>query len=266
MISVRVPEEEAVGDILTPQPMPLEILYEDDDILVLAKAVGIVVHPGAGNEEGTLVHGVLARCPRLASQGAPRRPGIVHRLDRDTSGALVIAKTELAYLSLIEQFKGHEVRKEYVALVYGRMPERSGEVRTLMGRHPVHRKKMAVLEKGGREAVTLWMVEREWQELSLLKVNIETGRTHQIRVHLSHLQHPVAGDEVYGGGKRRARLLHSKSMQDLLLQVSRQMLHARHLAFRHPRTNRELSFTAPLPADFADLIDGIDRIDSRDRA
>ena len=260
MVSVRIPAEEVLSDRLTPLSMPLEILYEDEDILVVVKAPGTVVHPGAGNEEGTLVHGLLAHCSRLASQGSPRRPGIVHRLDRDTSGAMVVAKSDSAYLDLIEQFKGHEVRKEYLALVYGRMPQRAGEIRTYMDRHPAHRKKMAVVEHKGREAVSRWIVEKEWQELSLLNVKIETGRTHQIRVHLSHLQHPVVGDETYGGGKRRARSLLSKSIRDLLLQVERQMLHARNLAFMHPRTQEILSFTAPLPADFANLIEDLERI------
>lgn len=252
-IAVWLPEA-AERESLTPGPMPLEILYEDDDILVLNKAPGVVVHPGAGHEEGTLVHGLLAHCPRLAAQGAPRRPGIVHRLDKGTSGALVVAKSDRAYLELIRQFKDHEVAKEYLALVYGRMSRSSGEIRTAMGRHPVDRKRMAVVEKGGREAVSEWWVEAGWGEMSLLRIAIRTGRTHQIRVHLSHIHHPVVGDETYGGGKRRARAVKSETLRPLLLEVDRQMLHARRLALRHPITGVELTFEAPLPPDFSELL------------
>lgn len=255
-IAVWLPE--AVGeDSLQPRPMPLEILFEDDDVLVLNKAPGVIVHPGAGHEEGTLVHGLLAHCARLASRGTPRRPGIVHRLDRGTSGALMVAKSERAYLELIRQFKHHEVGKEYLALVYGTMPGASGEIRTGMGRHPVDRKKMAVLEKGGREAVSQWKVAGAWGEVSLLRVVIKTGRTHQIRVHLSHMQHPLVGDETYGGGKRRARAVKSDVLRELLMEVDRQMLHAVGLAFRHPVSGADLSFTAPLPPDFAGLLERI---------
>jgi 23S rRNA pseudouridine1911/1915/1917 synthase len=252
-ITVWLPEV-AEGDPLTPEPMPLEILHEDDDILVLNKAPGVVVHPGAGHEEGTLVHGLLAHCPRLAAQGAPRRPGIVHRLDQGTSGALIVAKSDRAYLELIREFKDHEVAKEYLALVYGRMPQSSGEILTAMGRHPADRKKMAVLEKGGREAISEWRVETGWGEISLLRVVIKTGRTHQIRVHLSHIHHPVVGDETYGGGKRKARTVKSDTLRQLLLEVDRQMLHAWRLAFRHPVSGVELSFVAPLPPDFSELL------------
>lgn len=239
---------------LVPEPMPLEILYEDEDIIVVNKAPGVVVHPGAGHEEGTLVHGLLAHCSRLAMQGAPQRPGIVHRLDQNTSGALVAAKSERAYLNLIQQFKEHRVHKEYLALVYGRPREGGGEIRTQLDRHPVDRKKMAVSVKKGREAVSLWSVEKAWDEVALLRVTIQTGRTHQIRVHLSHSGHPVVGDETYGGGKRRARSLKDKTLQQLFLQIDRQMLHAWHLAFEHPLSHAPLSFTAPLASDFAELL------------
>jgi len=240
---------------LVPRAMFLDVLFEDDAIVVVNKPPGIVVHPGAGNEEGTLVHGLLAHCPRLALQGAPKRPGIVHRLDQNTSGALVVAKTEGAYLNLIQQFKEHKVRKEYLALVYGRMPQARGEIRTFMDRHPVDRKKMAVVEGKGREAISCWKVKEEWGEISLLRVLIETGRTHQIRVHLSHIHHPVVGDETYGGGKHRARAIKAKPLQQLLLGVDRQMLHARYLAFSHPITCALLSFSAPLPPDFDQLLE-----------
>lgn len=244
---------------LTPQFIPLDVLYEDEDLVVVNKAAGVVVHPGAGNEDGTLVHGLLAHCPRLALQGAPLRPGIVHRLDKGTSGALVVAKSERAYLNLIDQFKEHTIHKEYLALVYGRPGDPVGEIRTLLDRHPEDRKRMAVTKGKGREAVSRWQRERDWGEVSLLRVTIETGRTHQIRVHLSHLRHPVVGDDTYGGGQRRARALKSKVLQDLMLQVQRQMLHAWKLAFDHPVTHERICLTAPVPGDFQNLLDGLDK-------
>jgi len=214
----------------------------------------VVVHPGAGHSEGTLVHGLLAHCPRLDMQGAPLRPGIVHRLDQDTSGALVIAKTERAYLDLIRQFKEHSVEKVYLALVYGGFSLARGEIRTLVGRNPSDRKRMAVVDKGGREAVTQWQVERNFEEMTLLRVTIQTGRTHQIRVHMSHMQHPVVGDAAYGGGRRKARGLQSKPLRDLLAQVDRQMLHAWRLSLTHPVTGALVSLEAKLPEDFSGLL------------
>ncbi len=248
-------EPARVEGALVPHPMPLDVLFEDEDILVLNKPPGVIVHPGAGHEDGTLVHGLLARCGNLASQGAPWRPGIVHRLDKNTSGALVVAKSDRAYLDLIRQFKEHSVVKEYAALVYGSLPRPSGDIRTMMGRHPVDRKKMAVLEKGGREAISSWNVETDWGEVSLLRVRIRTGRTHQIRVHLSYLLHPVVGDDVYGGGRRKAHSVKSIPLKTILLAVDRQMLHAAKLEFHHPVSRDLLSFCAPLPPDFADLIE-----------
>jgi 23S rRNA pseudouridine1911/1915/1917 synthase len=253
-ISVRFPRPQD-QDRLTPQAMPLEILFEDQDILVINKAPGVIVHPGAGHPDGTLVHGLLAHCPHLATQGAPLRPGIVHRLDQQTSGALVVAKRNTAYLELIKQFKERTVKKHYLALVYGKFSQACGEVTTALGRHPADRRKMAVLGgKRGREAVTRWQVEKAWGEVTLLRVTIETGRTHQIRVHLSYLQHPVVGDVTYGGGKRKARSLRSEGLRNLLIKVDRQMLHAEILAFRHPGTNDPIVLKAPLPDDFSRLL------------
>jgi 23S rRNA pseudouridine1911/1915/1917 synthase len=253
-ITIRLPKPEE-QDRLVPQAMPLEVLFEDEDILVVNKSPGVVVHPGAGNQEGTLVHGLLAHCPHLAAQGAPLRPGIVHRLDQHTSGALVVAKSNTAYLELIRQFKEHTVQKLYLALVFGKFSRGSGEVTTLMGRHPSERKKMTVLDgKAGRKAVTRWEVDKAWDEVTLLRVIIETGRTHQIRVHLSHLQHPVVGDAVYGGGKRRIRSLRSEELRQVLAKVDRQMLHAAILTLRHPRSDKLLTVNAPLPGDFAQVL------------
>lgn len=245
---------------LVPEPMPLVVLHEDDDLIIINKPPGLVVHPGAGHSEGTLVHGLLAHSPHLAMQGSPLRPGIVHRLDKDTSGALVIAKSERAYLDLIKQFKEHGVKKEYLALVHGSPAQREGEIRTLLGRHPTERKKISVLPRGGREAVSHWMLEKSWGDASLLKVTIETGRTHQIRVHLSYINHPVIGDETYGGGARRARMAKSDAIRALLLDARRQMLHARRLEFMHPTRGGAVVAIAPLPDDFRHMEEGLDAV------
>jgi 23S rRNA pseudouridine1911/1915/1917 synthase len=256
-IAVRLPSPEHPGRLI-PQLMTLDILYEDEDLVVINKAPGVVVHPGAGHAEGTLVHGLLAHCPRLASQGAPLRPGIVHRLDQHTSGAIVVAKSDTTYLDLINQFQEHTVEKQYLALVYGIFPQSTGEIRTWLGRHPADRKKIAVLQGKGREAVTRWRVEKAWEEVTLLRVTIETGRTHQIRVHFSHLQHPIVGDATYGGGRRKAQSLKSKDLRDLMVKADRQMLHAEILSFRHPRTQAPITLTAPLAGDFALLLEQLE--------
>ena len=257
LIIAKVPGQRA-DEALKPEPMLLDILFEDEDLLIVNKAPGLVVHPGAGHHEGTLVHGLLAHCARLAVQGSPLRPGIVHRLDKDTSGALVIAKSERAYLNLVRQFKDRGVRKEYLALVYGSPAKAEGEISSLLGRDPIHRKKIAVLQHGGREALSRWRVEKHWGETALLRVQIETGRTHQIRVHLSHIGHPVVGDETYGGDRRRARNVKSAPVRDLLLGTQRQMLHAIRLEFTHPVTGATVTANAPMPEDFRDLIERLD--------
>lgn len=256
VVSVWLPKESG-RETLDPCPMPLDILFEDEHLLVVNKACGVVVHPGAGHRDATLVHGLLAHTDRLASQGAPLRPGIVHRLDRNTSGAMVVAKSDGAYLSLVRQFKEHRVTKEYLAMVFGRLRERQGEIRTEIHRHPADRKKMAVVYSGGREAVSHWEVESEYGEVTLVRVRIQTGRTHQIRVHFSHIGHPVVGDSTYGGGTRRAQSVRCPDLRKKLLPVARQMLHARLLAFSHPETGQALTFTAPPPEDFLELLQGL---------
>jgi 23S rRNA pseudouridine1911/1915/1917 synthase len=246
-------------EALKPEPMRLDILFEDEDLLIVNKPCGLVVHPGAGHSEGTLVHGLLAHSPRLAAQGSPLRPGIVHRLDKDTSGTMVVAKSARAYLDLIRQFKDRSVRKQYLALVYG-SPATEGEISSLLGRHPADRKKIAVLHKGGREALSRWRVEKNWGETALLSVRIETGRTHQIRVQLSHIGHPVVGDETYGGGKRRAQNIKSATVREMVLRAKHQMLHAVWLELIHPATGEVLSITAPVPEDFREIIEGLDAL------
>jgi 23S rRNA pseudouridine1911/1915/1917 synthase len=215
-----------------PEDIPLNILFEDDAVLVLNKPPGLVVHPAVGNESGTLVNALLFHDPIFQSV---ERAGIVHRLDKDTSGVMVVAKSDSAMAELQRQFKARETEKEYLALVWGH-PSPSGRTETLIGRHPKHRQKMAVLEEGGREAVSNFQTLEKFDEASLVQVGIETGRTHQIRVHMAHLGHSVVGDAVYG----RAR----KNRQPVT--AGRQMLHAAKLGFTHPDTGKRLSFEAPL--------------------
>ncbi len=220
-------------------PVAFVTLYEDDDLIVLAKPPGIVVHPGAGHSSATLVHGLLHHCGELSGINGEMRPGIVHRLDKDTSGVMVVAKSDFAHQALAGQFKRREVKKVYQALVDGKPTMQSGRVDLPIGRHPIHRKKMAIREDG-REAVTNWRVlERFVQGFTLLELGLETGRTHQIRVHMATMSCPVAGDSVYG----------RKNFRYLEMGITRQCLHAHTLAFRHPRTGENLQFTAPLWSD-----------------
>ena len=228
---------------LRPEAIPLDILFEDEDLLVVNKPAGLVVHPGAGHTTGTLVHALLAHCQRLPGIGGVERPGIVHRLDRDTSGVMVVAKTDTAHQSLSAQFKARVVRKRYLALAHGQLARDSGTIEAAIGRRERDRKRMGVRREGGREARTGYRVLRRLPEMTLVALRLETGRTHQIRVHLAHIGHPVVGDRVYGGrSERRARAG--------VEPAERQMLHAWRLGFRHPRTGAWLEFAAPPPADF----------------
>jgi len=241
-IEVRIPDPAPLA--LTPEQMPLDILCEDEDLIVLNKPPGLVVHPGAGRTSGTLVHALLAHCGSLPGIGGVERPGIVHRLDRDTSGVLVIAKTDLAHQALSQQFKARQVEKCYLALVHGEMAAGTGRIEAPIGRDAHDRKRMGVRRDGGREARTRYRVLRRLPGMSLVVLDLETGRTHQIRVHLAHIHHPVVGDRVYGGRQeRREAALRERG-------VSRQMLHAWRLGFRHPRTGAWQEFTAPIPEDF----------------
>ena len=231
-----------------PEPIPLTIVYEDDDLLVVEKPAGMVVHPGAGVSRGTLANALCFHIQGLSARGETIRPGIVHRLDRETSGLLVVAKTTGAHDALAEQFSRREVQKFYLALVIGRMAEREGRIAAPIGRHPTHRTMMAVRPDGhGREALTLYRV-REWiGDFSLLEVEPRTGRTHQIRVHLTSIGHPVVGDAVYG------RALWTKvkdpALRHAMMHLGRHFLHAYRLRFRHPRSEEMLDFTSPLPEE-----------------
>jgi len=228
-----------------PQEMPLDVLFEDDDLLVLNKPPGMVVHPSAGHEESTLVNALLHHCAgQLSGIGGVARPGIVHRLDKETSGCLVIAKNDPTHLALSTQFAGREVRKIYHAIVCGRVTPEQGDIRAAIARHPTHRKRMAVTDGSGREAWTSYTVIERLREATLVEAVLHTGRTHQIRVHFKHLGFPVAGDATYGNrqNKRVAELTG--------YTAPRQMLHAHKLAFKDPRTGKKMSFEAPWPEDF----------------
>ena len=239
LVELTVPQAAPVG--LAAEEIEFPVLYQDDDIVVIDKPAGLVVHPAPGHSSGTLVNGLLHRLPQVAGVGGEGRPGIVHRLDRDTSGVMVAALSEAALRSLAAQFAGRGVEKEYLALLEEIPPGPRGTVDRPIGRHPVNRKKMAVVERGGRRAVTHWRVEEEFAcGFCLAGLRIETGRTHQIRVHMASIGAPVAGDAVYGGRR--------KGMWGELA-VGRQMLHAARLVFDHPASGERLSFTAPLPED-----------------
>lgn len=242
-------------ELTVPPPEPTELvaeevyfspLYEDEDILVLSKPPGLVVHPAGGHWQGTLVHGLLHHCRNLSGISGELRPGIVHRLDKDTSGCLVVAKHDQAHRELVRQFKGKQVEKTYLALLRGKPKQETGKVDLPVGRHPVQRKKMTVRQDGGREAVTHWRVlERFAAGYTLVSLGLETGRTHQIRVHMAALGCPLAGDPLYG----------RKDESDRLWGIERQWLHALRLAFRHPRDGRPLQFTAPLWPDLQASLD-----------
>jgi 23S rRNA pseudouridine1911/1915/1917 synthase len=221
-----------------PENIPLNVLFEDSCIIVVNKPAGLVVHPAAGNQNGTLVNALLHHCTDLAGIGGEERPGIVHRLDKDTSGVMVIAKTGTAMNELARQFKKRETEKEYLAVVRGTLKPPAGRVETTIGRHPVFRKKMAVNVRRGRSAVSTYKTEETLKNASLLRIRIETGRTHQIRVHMAFLKHPILGDSLY------ARRIPTDD-----LWPARQMLHAAKLTITHPDTHKQMTFQAPLPPD-----------------
>lgn len=241
---------EPCADRAQPENIPLSVLYEDEDMLVVNKPVGLVVHPAAGHPDHTLVNAILHHCAgQLSGIGGVARPGIVHRLDKDTSGCLVVAKNDPAHLKLSEQFAGRQVQKVYQAIVCGRMPRTSGEIEVSIARHPALRQRMAVTTKGGRAAHTSYRVLQQARDVAWVEMQLHTGRTHQIRVHLEHLGCPVLGDLVYGR-RHNARLKQSSGYNP-----PRQLLHAAKLALHHPRTQQPMTFQSPLPEDFAIALD-----------
>ncbi len=239
-----------------PQNIPLDIIYEDDDVIVINKPSGMVVHPAPGNYDGTLVNALLYHCgDSLSGIGGVARPGIVHRIDKDTSGLLVVAKNDTAHTQLSEQMKRHAVSRVYYAITVGNLRETSGTVNAPIGRHPIDRKKMAVISDAShaaREAVTHYRVEKRFNGFDLVRCVLETGRTHQIRVHMAYLGHPLLGDEVYGGTKTRFYALHKNLMHG-------QCLHAMELTFTHPITGENLKFVSPLPDDFERVLDLLEK-------
>jgi len=242
-IAVVIPPPEPCE--VTPEAIPLDVLYEDADLIVINKPPGLVVHPAAGHRAHTLVNALLHHCRgQLSGIGGVERPGIVHRLDGDTSGCLVAAKRDRAHRNLQEQFKERTVAKHYLALVWGVPRRNSGFIEGAIGRSASDRKKMRVVSHGGREAITEFEVVKAFGEVALLRCTLHTGRTHQIRVHLAAMGHPIVGDKVYGGARKHP----------LAQQAGRQMLHAQTLAFDHPRTQKRLEFTAPLPQDMAAVV------------
>lgn len=253
-IEIRFPPPSP--ETLVPEPFPLTILYEDDDLLVIDKPAGLVVHPGAANETGTLVHALIAREGGLSRIGGPKRPGVVHRLDRGTSGLMVIARTDRAHLSLVAQFKSREVAKVYQAVVWGRLKERSGIVDLSIGRDRVQRQRMAVRVPNGRPAISRWTVIREIPGFSWLEVRPETGRTHQIRVHLQAIGHPIVGDESYGGAAWRG--VQDPIRRRAIRTFDRIALHASRLAFRHPASEAPLSFTSQMPEEIRTLLKALE--------
>ena len=240
---------------LTPQPLPLDIVHEDEDLLVVNKPPGLVVHPAAGHREGTLANALVYHRPQLQGVGAAERPGIVHRLDKDTSGLLLVAKAPAIHAALAAQFEGRQVEKRYLALVHGVPRRETGTIDAAVGRHESDRKRMGVRTRKGREALTSYRTVERLGDFALVELTPKTGRTHQLRVHLAHLGHPVLGDPVYGGRRERARRREAagvrRQAEGESPGVARQMLHAWRLAFRHPRTGERIEVEAPLPPDFA---------------
>ena len=253
-IRVEIPPPQPLD--LRPERMELDLIYQDDHLIVLNKPAGIAVHPGAGVKSGTLVNALLGIFPDLPGVGGVERPGIVHRLDKDTSGVMVVAKSDLAHRDLIEQFRRREVRKRYLALICGVPLDTSFVIDAPIGRSIHDRKKFSVNSASPKEAITEVRVLEDYGRYALVEARPRTGRTHQIRVHLSHIGHPVVGDPLYGGGRRRSiREAPDEEIRKVMERIRRQMLHAHTLAFRHPATGRWMTFSVPVPEDMKRVIE-----------
>jgi 23S rRNA pseudouridine1911/1915/1917 synthase len=253
-IECRLPPPEPIE--MVAEPLPLDVLFEDRHLIVLNKPPGMVVHPAAGHSRGTLVNALLHHCPDLEGIGGRKRPGIVHRLDKDTSGVLVVAKTDRAHHELSCQFKARQILKHYLALVHGSPKNDSGRIDLPIGRHPKERKKMSTVSTSGREALTVWRVRERFEEAALLEIDLKTGRTHQIRVHCTAMGHPIIGDTVYGRRRSLARLAkENPSLDAIIKSAKRQMLHALHLRFDHPVTAESISLKAPLHEDMHAIVE-----------
>jgi 23S rRNA pseudouridine1911/1915/1917 synthase len=240
------------------ETIPLEILYEDSDLVVVNKPAGMVVHPGAGNASGTLVNALLGHCHDLSGIGGELRPGIVHRIDKDTTGLLVVAKNDPAHRSLSQQFKDHTIKRVYLALVFGSPKADKGRIESAIGRHPVDRKRMSGTARRGKKAVTHWQAVSRYLGVTLMRLKLETGRTHQIRVHLCEAGHPLVGDTVYGGSGRLATIQDTQ-LRELIKGMGRQALHAKTLGFIHPASGEYLEFDTELPTDMVRIIDYLEK-------
>lgn len=246
-IALSIPNAQPLD--LQAEAIPLDILYEDDSLIIINKPAGLVVHPAAGHETGTLVNALLAHCSDLAGIGGVQRPGIVHRLDKDTTGAIAIAKTDQAHQHLQAQLKAKTARRQYLGVVYGAPSADSGTINQPIGRHPVDRKKMAIVpeEKGGRSSVTHWQIQERLGNYTLIHFQLETGRTHQIRVHSAYVGHPIVGDPIYSSGR------------SIGVNLTGQALHAWKLTLQHPVSQDWLEVTAPLPQTFTTLLEVLRR-------
>ena len=242
-ITINIPEVKNLD--ATPQDIPLDIVYEDDDIIVINKPRDLVVHPSNGHEDGTLVNALLAHCTNLSGINGVKRPGIVHRIDKDTTGLLVVAKNDYAHEFLAKQLEDHTLHREYIALVKGVIKEEDGKIIAPIGRDKYNRQKMAVDVKNGKPAVTHFHVLKRFNQYTLISCVLETGRTHQIRVHMNYIGYPIEGDPIYGP---KSHLLFDKG----------QLLHAEKLILIHPKTKKKMTFSAPLPKDFQDVIDNLE--------
>jgi len=239
-IEITIPELEKLK--VEAQDIPIEIIYEDNDLAVINKPKGMVVHPACGNNSGTLVNALLFNCTNLSGINGVIRPGIVHRIDKDTSGVLVVAKNDKAHVKLSEQLKKHTMNRIYYALVYGEIKNNSGKIDAAIGRHKTDRKKMSVVTKGGKNAVTHFEVIERFNGYTFIKVKLETGRTHQIRVHMAYIGYPLVGDDIYGSKKQK-------------LNIKGQLLHAAVLGFIHPTTGEYMEFETKKPAEFSEILE-----------
>ena len=260
-ISGALPQPKPLS--LQPEPLPLDIIYEDSSIIVIDKPSGMVVHPAYGNPSGTLVNALLYHCKDLTGINGILRPGIVHRLDKDTSGVIVVAKDDEAYHQLTKQFKDRTVEKAYLAIAYGKFGEEEGLIDSAIGRHPSERKRMSTRTKKGRAAITRWKVRERLDGFTFLEIFPQTGRTHQIRVHLSSMGHALLGDPVYG---RKGRLgsIHDLVLKGCLKKMDRQALHAHRLGFNHPRTGARVQFVSPIPQDMKEVLEWL-RLQTRQK-
>jgi 23S rRNA pseudouridine1911/1915/1917 synthase len=260
LISIDIPA--AVASTLEPEELPLGVVYEDPDLAVIAKPAGLVVHPGAGVRSGTLVHALIHRWPEIAGVGGAGRPGLVHRLDKDTSGLLVVARSARAYRTLVESIRERRIHRIYQALVWGDPRASSGTIEGAIARDPRDRRRMTVVRRGGKPARTHWKVEERFGLASRLEVRLDTGRTHQIRVHLAEIGHPVVGDPVYGGRTKKVLSLRRADVSlrdEILKSLPRQALHAAELELPHPVTGRALTFALPWPDDFTQAVETLRR-------